>query len=268
MVPPVARIRPFSPRLWILGSAGLGFVCGMMLAVLVWIALTIALTPGAGDWFRHEIALFLGVALIALPSLGQRWLLARCGIESGGYFTTTMLGGWLAWCVPVLAFNRVDPIARLQRVDEIDIGIVLAGAALLFGGLVAGWLQGWAMPPPLRPLWLRIAPLAALVAAFGAATVALLVALATWDLPWVVRDPILGGLALATGWGLFAALTVWPIRHALAPMSPADGPAGESVAPPPPVPPAPEPIVAASGPAAAAAAPAIPPAAASEPATG
>lgn len=215
MLPDIARVRPFSSRFWILGSAALGFACGAFLAVLVWVALMIALTPGTGSWFRHEIALFVGIALVSLPSLGQRWLLARSGIASGGYFTTTMLGGWLTWCVPVLAFGRVDLIERLQRIDEIDIGIGLAGAALLLGGLVAGWLQGWSLPHPLRPLWFRTAPLAALVAAFGAAVVALLFALATWDMPWAVRDPILGGLAVGTGWGLFALVMDWPIRHAL-----------------------------------------------------
>ena len=215
MVRPATLVQPFSSRLWIFGSTALGFVCGTMLAVLVWIVLMIALTPGSSGWFRHEIVLFVGIAIVSLPSLGQRWLLARSGIGSGGYFTTTMLGGWLTWCVPILAFGRVDLIARLQRVDEIDIGIVLAGAALLLGGIVAGWLQGWSMPHPLRPLWFRTAPLAALVAAFGAAAIALLFALATWELPWVVRDPILGGLAVATGWGVFALVMDWPIRHAL-----------------------------------------------------
>jgi hypothetical protein len=225
MAPSVARVRPFSSRLWILGSIALGFVSGAMLAILVWIALMIALTPRTSTWFRHELVLFVGIAIVSLPALGQRWLLARSGIASGGYFTTTMLGGWLTWCVPILAFGRVDLVARLQRVDEIDIGIVLAGAALLFGGIVAGWLQGWAMPHPLRPLWFRTAPLAALVAAFGAAGVAFLFALATWDMPWVVRDPILGGLAVATGWGLFALVMDWPIRHALSLKSPAIEPA-------------------------------------------
>ena len=220
MVPHIARIRPFSSRWWIFGSAALGFACGALLAVLVWVVLMIALTPGTGSWFRHEIALFVGIALVSLPALGQRWLLARSGIASGGYFTTTMLGGWLTWCVPILAFGRVDLIARLQRIDEIDIGIVLGGAALLLGGLIAGWLQGWSMPHPLRPLWFRTAPLAALVGAFGAAAVALLFALATWQMPWVVRDPILGGLAVATGWGLFALVMDWPIRHALSLMQP------------------------------------------------
>ena len=220
MVPRIARLRPFSSRWWILGSAALGLACGALLAVLVWVALMIALTPGSSGWFRHEIALFVGIALVSLPSLGQRWLLARSGIASGGYFTTTMLGGWLTWCVPILAFGRVDLIERLQRIDEIDVGIVLGGAALLLGGLVAGWLQGWSMPHPLRPLWFRTAPLAALVAAFGAAAVALLFALATWEIPWVVRDPVLGGLAVATGWGLFALVMDWPIRHALALMQP------------------------------------------------
>ena len=224
MMPPTTRVRPFSSRLWIFGSAALGFIAGMMLAVLVWIALMIALTPGSTGWFRHEIVLFVGIAIVSLPSLGQRWLLARSGIGSGGYFTTTMLGGWLTWCVPILAFGRVDLIDRLLRVDEIDIGIVLAGAALLLGGIVAGWLQGWSMPHPLRPLWFRTAPLAALVAAFGAAAVALLFALATWDMPWVVRDPILGGLAVAAGWGLFALVMDWPVRHALSLMQPGTEP--------------------------------------------
>jgi len=221
MVQTTARVRPFSSRFWILGSVAFGFLAGTMLTVLVWIALMIALTPGSSSWFRHEIALFIGIAIVSLPSLGQRWLLARSGIASGGYFTTTMLGGWLTWCVPIIAVGHIDPIAWLQRVDEIDIGILLAGAALLLGGIVAGWLQGWSMPPPLRPLWFRIAPLAALVAAFGAAAVALLFALATWEMPWAVRDPILGGLAVATGWGLFALVMDWPIRHALVLMSPA-----------------------------------------------
>jgi hypothetical protein len=230
MQPDIVRLRPFSSRWWILGSAVLGFASGALLAVLVWIAVMVALTPGTEGWFRHEIALFVGIALVSLPSLGQRWLLARSGIASGGYFTTTMLGGWLTWCVPVLAFGRVDLIERLQRIDEIDIGIGLAGAALLLGGLVAGWLQGWSMPHPLRPLWFRTAPLAALVAAFGAAAVALLFALATWDMPWAVRDPILGGLAVATGWGLFALVMDWPIRHALSLMQP-DNPAAPEAAP-------------------------------------
>ena len=255
MVPPATRIRPFSSRLWILGSTLLGFVAGTMLAVLVWIALMIALTPGSPGWFRHEIVLFVGIAIVSLPSLGQRWLLARSGIGSGGYFTTTMLGGWLTWCVPILAFGRVDLIARLQRVDEIDIGIVLGGGALMVGGIVAGWLQGWSMPHPLRPLWFRTAPLAALVAAFGAAAVALSFALATWDMPWAVRDPILGGLAVATGWGVFALVMDWPIRHALALMQPAiepvpspipvpapDGPVASDPAPAQPAAPGPEPV--------------------------
>jgi hypothetical protein len=257
MVPQAARVRPFSSRLWILGSTALGFVSGTMLAVLVWIALMIALTPGTESWFRHEIALFVGIAILSLPSLGQRWLLARSGVDSGGYFTTTMLGGWLTWCVPILAFGRVDLIERLQRIDEIDIGIVLTGAALLLGALVAGWLQGWAMPHPLRSLWFRIAPLAALVAAFGAAAVALLCALATWDVPWVVRDPILGGLAVATGWGLFALVMDWPIRHALTLMQPAielappavrvpDTPVAADPAPVPPAAPVLDPVPAAA----------------------
>ena len=277
VLPAVARIRPFSSRLWILGSAALGFAAGVMLAVLVWVALMIALAPSGAIWFRHEIALFIGIAIIALPALGQRRLLARSGLECGGYFTTTMLGGWLTWCVPILAIGRVELIERLQHIDEIDIGIVLAGAALLCGGLVAGWLQGWAMPPPLRSLWLRIAPLAALVAAFAGASVALLFALATWDLPWVVRDPILGGLALATGWCVFASLTAWPIRHALSLMHLDAAPAREPVPASPSPTPVAEPVAAMPAIAVAAApepviepvpAAAIPAVAAAEPAAG
>lgn len=260
---PAPHARPFSSRLWILGSTVSGFICGALLTVLVWIALMVALTPGSSDWFRHEIVLFVGIALVSLPALGQRWLLARSGIASGGYFTTTMLGGWLTWCVPILAFGRVDLVERLQRIDEIDIGIVLAGAALLLGGLVAGWLQGWSMPHPLRPLWFRMAPLAALVAAFAAAAVALLFAIATWNAPRVIRDPVLGGLAVATGWGVFAVLTDWPIRHALSLMQPQAAPVRE-----------PLPVPAPEAPVAADAAPVLPvasepgPVAAPEPAAG
>jgi hypothetical protein len=164
---------------------------------------------------RHELALIAGVALLSLPALGQHRMLRRCGIDSRGYFIATLLGGWIAWNLPILAFGRLERIGRLDRFEEIDIGIALVGAALVVGALFAGWVQGLTMPHPLRPLWFRSAPFAGLVAAIAATAIAIGFALATWDAPWTIRDPILGGLALATGWGVFAGLMARPIRRAL-----------------------------------------------------
>ncbi|MEX2296216.1 MAG: hypothetical protein WD715_02300, partial [Dongiaceae bacterium] len=207
MVEPIfVNIRPFSSASWIAGSVAFGFLAGALFAVLVWTALTIALMPVPELSLRHELALIAGIGLLSLPAIGQRRMLRRCGIDGRGYFTATLLGGWFAWNLPILAFGPVSRFERLQPVEEIDIGIALAAAALVVGALLAGWLQGWSMPHPLRPLWFRSAPFAALVSSIAAVAVAISFALATWDAPWTIRDPILGGLALATGWGVFAGL--------------------------------------------------------------
>ncbi|MEX2202191.1 MAG: hypothetical protein WD711_12400 [Dongiaceae bacterium] len=226
MVQPTAVIvRPFNSATWIAGSAALGGLAGALFAVLVWTALAIALMPMPAlslryeFALRHELALIAGVALLSLPALGQRRMLRGCGIDCRGYFIATMLGGWIAWNLPILAFGRLERIGRLDRFEEIDIGIALVGIALTVGALFAGWLQGWSMPHPLRPLWFRSAPFAALVAAIAATAVAIGFAFTTWDAPWTIRDPILGGLALATGWGVFAGLMARPIRQALRTMA-------------------------------------------------
>ncbi|MEX0810008.1 MAG: hypothetical protein WD044_14880, partial [Dongiaceae bacterium] len=214
-MPTAVKIRPFSSASWIAGSAALGLMAGALFALLVWIALAVALIPEPGISLRHELALVAGIGLLSLPAIGQRRMLRRCGIDSRGYFTATLLGGWFAWNLPILAFGPIGRIERLRPVEEIDIGIALVAAALVIGALLAGWLQGWTMPHPLRPFWFRSAPFAALVAAIVATAVAISFALATWDAPWTIRDPILGGLALATGWGVYAGLMARPIRRAL-----------------------------------------------------
>ncbi|MEX2296215.1 MAG: hypothetical protein WD715_02295 [Dongiaceae bacterium] len=215
--------RPFDWRVWCVFSAAAGFLTILLCFFVLRLVFEFPIYRYLKILAFREFCLLLLSALLSLPAFGQQSFLRQTGVVVPFFYAATVVGGWvlLSGAIegPEIVAAAAESIFLWDREFQLlgqSLESIVTGVFVSLGAALTGFLQGCAMPRPIRRRFCLTAPIAAVVG------IALTIAMFILSIVLVFSDntnetfaTLLASLAMPAGCGLYAAATGWSIRRGL-----------------------------------------------------